>query len=191
MTSIILNTLIADDLVSFLHDRAIELQIKKEGVWLCGGAVRNLIEGDKPRNDYDVFFKDDSFRAEFINHIVSNGATAVRDVELNTTYEYFGMKVQAIKLNYGSIEEVLRSFDFTITQFGYDGEYLHTTERALYDLGRRRLVVNRVTYAVSSVRRLLMYESYVFTAFSGTIAELLKQVIDNPESLDDRIISLD
>lgn len=169
------------------------------GVWLAGGSVRRTLSGDKLDSDYDFFFKDEDSMNNFIKELEEYGAKKLKENDKNKMFimpsdieenevEYFDniyqpeLKIQCINFQFFSdMEAVLNSFDFTICMFGYDGTNFFTGDYSLWDLAKKRLVVNKVTYAVSSMRRLLKYTKQGFTACGGCLTQILNEVVENPE----------
>lgn len=186
-----------DQIVSFL--RICNLQAYG---WLAGGAVRRIISGQKLDSDYDLFFtslenlelfwagieKDKNIK---ITKEISSehNVTLILDCK---EYEIENLKLQLIKIEfYSSLEEVLRSFDYTLCQFGLDGNKLVCGETSLWDLGRKRIVINTITYPVASLRRLLKYTSQGYYACQGCLVGLLSSVRDDPKSLDGTVKYID
>lgn len=158
----------------------------KDGVWLAGGAVRDLLLNNKNVKDWDFFYNSEDYlkqHLEFLmsppNQIVLNTKTETPNcITLNRSD---GLKVQLIKIAfYPSIFELLDSFDYTICQFAMErgsGNMIHRPE-SLWDLARKRLVINKITYPIASVRRLVKYGNRGFTFCDGTIRSILGQTID-------------
>jgi hypothetical protein len=114
------------------------------------------------------------------------------DAEFEVQPKIVVVKVQGIHLQYyANIEAVLDSFDFTITQLGYDGQNLVVGDHTLWDLARRRLALHRLTHGVSTVRRLLKYSSQGFTACAGCITQILNAVAQNPQTIQSNVLYLD
>lgn len=157
------------------------------GPWIAGGAIRRTLLQDKLESDFDFFFRSPEQKAEFVETLTEDhGAWLISEREHAATY---GVKfdqrtliVQAITMAYyESPEAVIDSFDFTITQFAYDGTDLICGEFSLWDLSRKRLALHKLTYGVSTVRRLIKYTKQGFTACSGVLAAILGEVVDHPE----------
>jgi len=181
------------------------LDLAANGGWLAGGAVRRLLllEDDAP--DYDLFFPSEESlqrclgvakgrgRAEIIKEddrvitldVFMPSALSKRDLVLPHVRDK--LRVQLIRVDYYKhVEELINSFDFTVCQFAIapngDADYsLWVGEHSLWDLARKRLAVNRVTYPVSTLRRLLKYTRQGFTACNGCLQTLATAVADNPE----------
>jgi hypothetical protein len=169
-----------------------------QGPWLAGGALRRTLAGQSLDSDYDFFFASQEQFDEFCKQVKERGGWQISKNEHNTTLkmpsvapEPIGedeftpylpeIEVQAITTRwYASLEDVLDSFDFTICQFGYDGETLVCGDYSLWDLGRKRLVPHRLTFAVASLRRLMKYARQGYTICSGGLADILNQVVTRP-----------
>jgi hypothetical protein len=167
----------------------------KDGVWLAGGAIRRALLNEPLSSDVDLFFKDEAslakYRAEITKASETNGFKIISEKENENniqitikTSDGRIIPIQLIKIRYyNTIEEILGSFDFTICQFGYDGVNLYCGDTALWDLGRKRILVNNITYPVASLRRLIKYTQQGFYACQGALNEFLLCVTENPEKL--------
>lgn len=157
--------------------------------WIAGGALRRtLLNEEKINSDIDYFFSNETEFNKFkltIEDTFSNHHKIISVNEFNTTFEVNvcidgdetrKLKLQAIKLQYYKTpEEIINSFDFTICQFAWDGTNLICTDRALWDLARKKLVVHKITYPVASLRRLVKYTQQGFYACSGCLTEFLTE----------------
>ena len=161
-----------------------------DGVWLAGGAVRRTISGASLDSDYDFFFRDADTLEKWSSLLPSNFAP-VRETEHHKQWRGTidgvdgPIDVQAIRFKYyASVEEVIDSFDYTICMVAVSGDDLVTTPEALWDLGRKRLAIHRVTYPVSTMRRMLKYTGQGYTACQGCMATLLRETARNPTALE-------
>jgi hypothetical protein len=161
----------------------------QNGAWCAGGAIRRTIANMPLDSDFDFFFKSAEALAEWETKLPE---TLVRLRETQHHVHWRGpvgdsavpVDIQAIRFRYyDSAEAVIDSFDYTITQFALDGTELVTTPYALWDLGRRRLAIHKVTYPVATMRRMLKYTSQGFTACAGCMATLLRETATRPEAL--------
>lgn len=157
------------------------------GPWIAGGAPRRAIIA-KEESDYDFFFSGEDNLTAFISGLKERGFSVASDGKMNTTL--FGkigpeekqrsVKVQAIKIYAPTLEDILSSFDFTICMFGDDGQgELVMHDFSIFDLLNKRLVVNKISYAASSVRRMLKYAKQGYTLCDGAITTLLEAVGDD------------
>lgn len=180
--------------------------VTENGPWLAGGSIRRTITGQALESDIDFFFKDQDQFDTWCKAIVELGGTVKRTTEHHTTYEvaleiedrpkgdssyarnfragefdapvkHIVLLVQGIHFRYyENIEEVLDSFDFTICQLGFDGQFMHVGDYTLWDLARKRLALHKLTFGVSTVRRLLKYQTQDFKACSGCLTKILEAV---------------
>lgn len=162
--------------------------LSANGPWLAGGALRRTIQGKEPDSDFDFFFKDANQLSSFEAELMEKGLLKVKETEHHLQYSgrvgssERSRDIQLIRFKfYQDAEEVVESFDFTICQFAFDGTDLITGDFSLWDLGRKRLAVHKITFPVSSMRRVLKYTRQGFTACNGCLATLLRATAENPE----------
>ena len=163
-----------------------------DGPWIAGGAVRRTLQGEKLDSDFDFFFRDEAQAVAFEKALSEAGAVKMAETDKATTWTFPAempeegvylpeMRVQAIKFAYfATSEAVIDSFDFTLSQFAYDGDAVFVGPFSLWDVARKRIVIHKISYGVSSVRRLLKYTRQGYTVCSGALAELLGQIVADP-----------
>lgn len=159
------------------------------GAWMAGGAIRRTLIGQPLDSDFDFFFKSAEALEEWEKGLPS-GLTLVRETEHHKHWRgtiagsELPVDIQAIRFRfYDTAEAVIDSFDYTITMFVLDDEDLVTTPIALWDLGRRKLAVHKVSYPVATMRRLLKYTKQGFTACAGCLQSILKETAASPEAM--------
>lgn len=164
--------------------------VTSKGPWIAGGALRRTLANTPLESDFDFFFRDADQLADFAVGLEKIGLIKTRETTHHVQYSGYlaaaarQVEIQCIRFRYyNTAEEVIASFDFTICQFAFDGERLTCGEYALWDLGRRRLVINRITYPVSTMRRLLKYTKQGFRACGGCLASILTETAQSPELL--------
>lgn len=159
------------------------------GAWMAGGALRRTLAGHALDSDFDFFFSSADALEAWEKKLPST-LKLVRETEHHKHYRGtiegsdLPVDIQAIRFRfYANAEEVIDSFDYTITMFCLDGSDLVTTPHALWDLGRRKLAVHKITYPVATMRRLLKYTKQGFTACSGCLQSILKETASSPEAM--------
>lgn len=162
--------------------------LSKEGPWIAGGALRRTLQGKEPDSDFDFFFRDADQLAEFVRKLEARGMEKVRETEHHVHYRGrlgeggIDRDVQCIRFSfYGSAEAVIDSFDYTICMLAFDGAELTLGDFTLWDLGRRRLAIHKITYPVATMRRLLKYARQGFTACKGCLSAILTETANSPE----------
>lgn len=160
--------------------------------WIAGGAVRAFLENRPITTDVDFFFNNPQEYEEFVSTHAIDPVKQRHVVTWKDTIDGVEYKIQAIKIGYyESMEECLDSFDYSICQFGIDRDVIVAGEFSLWDLARKRLVLNKITYGVATVRRMLKYAKQGFTVCSGCIAHILREVVDNPELIRSDVTYID
>jgi len=149
-----------------------------DSTFLAGGAVRDMVQGYEPQNDWDLFFTNEVDCNKYLDSLVDDGARTIRENPQCVTLSYNDQIIQVIHLQYfDSMDQVLTSFDFTICQFGYEPstKLLYCAPFALWDLARKRLVPTKITFPVSSFRRMIKYVNQGFYICGGGIHDMLQQ----------------
>lgn len=164
--------------------------ISKDGPWIAGGALRRTLLGKEPESDFDFFFRDADQLAGFTSALEAAGLSKVRETTHHVHYRGklgnsgVDRDIQCIRFAfYQNAEDVIDSFDYTICQLAFDGKTLTLGEFTLWDLGRRRLAIHKITYPVATMRRMLKYTSQGFTACAGCMAKILTETATKPEIL--------
>lgn len=167
-----------------LNDAASVIGVKETGPFLVGGSVRRFVMKQPQDSDFDVGFSNAEQLEESTVCILEKGAKQTTDTDFyrGFTVEISGKErvVQFLKVAYGSASDVIDSFDFTICQTAYDSTSLIFGDYTLYDLGRKRLAIHKVTHVKSTIRRMLKYGKQGFTVCNGCINSILNAVVTNP-----------
>lgn len=164
--------------------------LSKDGPWIAGGSLRRTLQGKEPESDFDFFFRDAEQLAAFVLKLEARGMEKVRETAHHIHYRGrlgesgVPRDIQCIRFAfYQSAQAVIDSFDYTICMLAFDGNTLTLGDFTLWDLGRKRLAIHKITFPVSTMRRMLKYTSQGFWACSGCLATILKAVPENPELL--------
>lgn len=159
-----------------------------DGPWIAGGALRRTLQGKEPDSDFDFFFRDADQLKAFVLKLEARGMVKVRETKHHVHYRGrlsdnpIDRDIQCIRFAfYPSASAVIESFDYTICMLAFDGTTLTLGEFTLWDLGRRRLAIHKITYPVATMRRMLKYASQGFTACKGCLAAILTQTANLPE----------
>lgn len=164
-------------------------------VFIAGGCFRDLFLEQSPK-DIDIFFKDAESFSKALGLMESNGdyeqLPTPKDFNKAVEFDYaksvrvitFKPKdetkpsIQLIKVAwYPSAHHVIDTFDFTISQFSTDGKDFYAHPMAFLDLARKRIVLHKVTFPESTMRRLIKYTQKGFYACGGTLSSLVQGII--------------
>lgn len=162
--------------------------LSDKGPWLAGGALRRTLLAQEPESDFDFFFANADQLTAFTAELEKMGFVKAKETAHHLHYKgQIGGKgverdIQCIRFKfYENAASVIDSFDFTVCMFAFDGSVLTCGDTALWDLGRKRLAVHKISYPVASVRRLLKYTRQGFHACKGCLATLLRQTASSDE----------
>jgi hypothetical protein len=85
--------------------------------------------------------------------------------------------IQLVKLVwYDNAEHLIDSFDLTVVQFATDGNELVYNPLGIMDLVRKRIVLHRMQFPASTLRRLVKYASKGFYACPGSLARIANEI---------------
>lgn len=159
-----------------------------DGPWIAGGALRRTLLGKEPESDFDFFFRDADQLSTFAKALEDRGFSKVRETQHHLHYRgHIGgtdRDVQCIRFAfYATAQAVIDSFDYTICQIAFDGKTITLGDFTLWDLGRKRLAIHKITYPVATMRRMLKYTAQGFTACAGCLATILTETAGRPDLL--------
>lgn len=169
------------------------------GPWIAGGIVRELLtnkDWDQSGSDIDIFVKNDEQlleveqQLERLTHAIpsqflDSSLSKIHESENAITYEYkCGSKVLIVQLinhMFENVEAIINKFDFTISQFVTDGNVLCVGDTTLFDLGMKQIRINKITYPVSSLQRLIKYSKKGYKACNQTLSDFLILMANNED----------
>lgn len=164
------------------------------GVYCAGGAARSFVSGE-PIRDYDLFFKNADELRYVRNFFKSRNALLKFECPEGKmfSYVYQGIKVQLVCSSfYKDINELLSSFDFTVTQFAFDDQYFYTYYKSLYDCKHKRLRLNKLSFPSASIKRIHKYITYGYIPDANFYTEIVERIHENSdEIIDPQLVYID
>lgn len=161
---------------------------EREDIWLAGGCIRQFIQYSRHDTDIDVFASSKEKLQDALNNfltitekIPTHSIKWIKDGTYILKTSAFSFRIQFVS-NYGfypTIEELLDSFDFTICQFGLAIKnkrhtiYIGQGGDALRHLYSKLLVINKILYPVSSLRRIIKYTKKGFFMSNNEMQKFL------------------
>ena len=157
-----------------------------EGPWIVGGSVRRLIDAMPQTSDVDIGLASLEQLDQTKNRLLQSGFTITRKTaeytELSGKIGKKDTKVQLLRVMLAPTPEgIIDEFDFTICQFAFDGKDIVCGQFSLYDLARKRLVLHRLSFGASTIRRMTKYGRQGYTFCQGTIVSILEEIAKKPE----------
>ncbi len=166
------------------------------GPWLVGGAVRRFIAEHEQDSDFDVAFSSElqlsALRAKL--GAAGFGTSRETDFHIEMVGKVDGEEttVQLLRHAYTpTAEAAIDGFDFTICMFAYDGTDVVCGPLSLWDLARKRLVLHRLTFGASTIRRLTKYARQGYTFCQGSIVSILEAIAKNPDAIKGEVVYVD
>ena len=170
-----------------IHTRKVPVQagfiytiLENERFIIAGGAARSVISKEKIE-DIDMFLYDNSNKDEIIKKLVDVGFKVVFECSELVTLNGFGTKVQVIdKARYGSTEELLDTFDFTICQVAIIKQYqdfvVAVMDNTIRDIVYNNLRINRIEYPVATLNRINKYINKGYRPVEDMYLYLFKKI---------------
>lgn len=155
--------------------------LKFDKVVLAGGALRSLIDLKEKVADYDVYFlgeKEDVFSKDGIREKVSwylqqLGFEKIFECknEQLRTFRWDKTKIQLITLKdcvYESPEDIIDSFDINACRFALYKDVLYLSKYSINDVIKKKVSLHKITYPVSTMRRIFKYKNKGYNVFEAT-----------------------
>lgn len=139
------------------------LSSRKNDTWICGGALRSIFLGEKPR-DYDVFFKNEDAYYAIKSYLLYSNHIQIDEKTNSSIIHFNDFTIELIHSKYwDTLEDCLSSFDITLCMAGTDGiEYVkHYSFES--DNENKRIVIYNSTYPNSTLFRIAKYANKGYT----------------------------
>lgn len=169
--------------------------------WIAGGHVRRWINEERlDESDIDLFFKSSADKSA--TEMLIEGS----ELGFKCTFRCPEGKLTSYTLERGDAPPIalqcispqyyedpfhtIDTFDLTVSQFGWDGEFIYMGTSSLLDLSNKVMVLHSLPYPAATMRRLTKYAKSGFwlpeeTALDFMHAILTAQVEWSPEEVSD------
>jgi len=167
--------------------------------FIAGGCFKNAFKNEKIK-DVDIFFRnEDDFNDALCYFEDDLGQNSIYENERVIAYKFKDVIIELIKQTYGTPEEVLSKFDFTITKFA-----LFQTEQELLDdptiskyeviyhtdffehlLTNKLVIEKQLLFPVSTFERTLRYSKYGYGLCKESKGNLINALRGDNFNLDE------
>lgn len=176
-----MNNFIERDAFTYPKLKFLDIYMAGHKGYIAGGCFKNIFNNEKIK-DVDIFFENAGDFDEAVRYYEDNIDDYVFSYENKNTVAYKNIKtnirVELVRSQFGSPEELLAKFDFSITKFAYckrevvKGELPLSTEKVIEyytimhefffdDLLNKKLVLeSEIFFPVSTFERILRYTKY-------------------------------
>lgn len=169
--------------------------VTDSGPWMVGGSVRRFLSGKTQDSDFDVGVSSNEQIELLKESLKLKGFVVTKEdkhyIELVGSVGEKSEKIQILRHVVGDIQSILDSFDFTICQCAFDGTNIMVGPYTMWDLGRKRLAIHKITFGASTIRRLLKYAAQGYTMCSGCANDILRSAIEKPSIVDNNTLYID
>lgn len=148
--------------------------------WLAGGALRDYFAGVPVKTDYDLFFPDIAEYTKAETYLRRSGAEVKWESDNGCKLVYKNRTYDLVKLFFPTPQATIEAFDFTVSMFAVDTEKVYYGESSFIDLAKRQLMINKITYAASSLSRAFRYYKKGFVMCSGEMKKLFEAIQQTP-----------
>lgn len=173
--------------------------------FICGGCFKNLFNGEKIK-DVDIFFENEAdwqSAVEFYDKECDEGTVIFLYENDNVkayVHESTGIRIELCRRIFGTPEQIIGQFDFTITKVAYfkkeaedkEGNGTHIEYALLLHpdffehLHTKRLVIdNNIPFPMSTLERIFRYIKYGYGPCKETKIKIAKAIHDlSPEQIE-------
>jgi len=148
--------------------------------WIAGGCLRDYFAGQYFRSDIDVFFPNEKeFKGAydyFSKDYHKRDSRLVFEDKKHTVFEIDKTRYDLVKMFFSSPEDTISQFDFTACSVAIDRVNIYHHERFFIDLAKRRLVINKLPYPLSTLQRLQKYIKKGYTICNGGLLEIARAI---------------
>jgi hypothetical protein len=155
------------------HDQPlmIESKIFEYGGIVGGGACLAWYQNLPVRNkDIDVWTYDFISYSNIHKHLISEmDMTKTFDSSHASTYtcNKYKTRIQLIKKQISSIDDLINNFDITVCQIATDGQSWYFTPEFIRDIKSKKLIVSNIHPLI--IKRIMKYWTYGYTPSDETI----------------------
>ncbi|GHU09838.1 hypothetical protein FACS1894151_08420 [Spirochaetia bacterium] len=141
--------------------------------FIAGGCFKSYFMGNKIK-DIDIFFPN----RDYYEYAVSaNEEEVINQNENCITIMKDGVKVDLICSIFGTPEEVLSNFDFTVSKFAIDDQNVYYHDRFFKDITLKKLVIDdKIPKPYSTFTRSIRYSRYGFNLCKESTIKLLDAI---------------
>lgn len=145
--------------------------------WIAGGALRDYFSIGYPQSDIDVFFpnNDEYEKAKKCLLFHTQGNIEYENEKI-CVFIVNKHRFELVKIFFPTPESTITEFDFTVCCCAVDTKDVYMHEDFFADLAKRRLVVNKLPFPLSTLQRLQKYIRKGYSICNGGLLDISKAI---------------
>ena len=165
------------------YSKLILNELKEAGIncWIAGGAIIDYFSGVKVNTDYDLFFPNDIEYEKCKVYFKAKECSVKWESDNGMKINYNGKTFDLVKKFFATPKETIDAFDFTVSMFAVDTETVYYGETTFIDLAKRQLMINKITYPASTMRRAFRYYKKGFSMCVGEMKKMVESIQGMPK----------
>lgn len=141
--------------------------------WIAGGSIANKMTGNY--SDFDFFFHNEEELGKVKNWLIDNGAKLEFESETAYHIKWNNKDIDLVRHYYSTPTDCISNFDFTVSMVAIDAEgVLYHHENFYEHLAHRALIINKITYPLSTFKRVLKYQKKGYHICNAGIQKIMQ-----------------
>lgn len=152
-------------------------EFKEINCFIAGGAIRDYFSLGYINSDIDVFFSNEIDFQKALDVFKSLGIKSIYENDNFIEFIHNNKRIQLIKKHWlQNPQESIENFDFTVCSVAVDYNKVYYHETFFMDLAKKRLVINKLHFPISTLQRLQKYIIKGYRICNGGLLEIVKEI---------------
>ena len=111
-----------------------------------------------------------------VEYFKSKSAEIRYESEYGVKFKYNGKIFDIVKMTFDSPNDTIEAFDFTCCMFAAGTENIYHGDNTFIDLSKRQLMINKITYPASTLKRAIKYCSRGYAICDGELKKIVESI---------------